>query len=66
MATKATVIESGLSHQGPIKPESRAIECPDHPDEKWDIGFGYDGGGFGHYRKCRKCGRVFKKEDIGD
>jgi len=56
------MIESGLTNQGIVRPESTTPVCPDHPEANWETGFGFDGGGFGSYRKCKECGRIFHKE----
>jgi hypothetical protein len=48
-------------HPPEIIPEAQAFTCPDHPDDGWTIGFGYAGGGFGHYKRCKVCKRVFGK-----
>ena len=66
LKTKRASVESGLTYQGPITEEARIPQCPEHPDHPWNLGFGYDGGGFGHYRICQGCGRVFAKVDISE
>lgn len=45
-----------------VMPSATALQCADHPDAPWDPGFGYAGGGFGDYRICRECRRVFGKK----
>lgn len=70
MMARESVIEHSLTYQGPLQPASQLDECPEHPEvdfpNQWDLGFGYDGGGYGQYRKCRLCKRVFRKVDIRD
>lgn len=60
-----TSIQSGLTYQGPLSQEAERVVCADHPDARSRDGFGYDGGGFGPYKKCCECGRVFGKKDMG-
>lgn len=59
-------IKSSLTDQGPMSQETTMPVCVDHPDGKYRTGFGYDGGGFGGYKKCRECGRVFAKTEARD
>ena len=56
-------------HPSEIIPEATAFECPDHPvidEEGFTTGVGYCGGGFGQYKRCRVCRRVYAKVALKD
>ena len=62
-------------HPAEIIPEAEAHECvnhpefpedPDEPTPGFTIGVGYAGGGFGRYKRCRVCRRVFDKKPMKD
>lgn len=53
-------------HPAEVTIEATAPECIYHPDEGYDIGVGYAGGGFGSYKRCRVCRRVFSKVKMKD
>jgi hypothetical protein len=38
-----------------------APNCVDHPGEGFYPGYGYAGGGFGPYQRCKVCHEVFGK-----
>lgn len=46
--------------------EAMAPCCESHPDSPFINGFGYEGGGFGSYKKCMVCGTVFGKTPARD
>ena len=61
--------QEAFMHPIEIIPEATAIECPDHPMETepgFTIGVGYCGGGFGRYKRCGVCRRVFNKMPMKD
>jgi hypothetical protein len=49
-----------------ITQEAREIQCAEHPDAGWHVGLGYAGGGYGHYKVCRECDRVYAKVAVKD
>lgn len=56
-------------HPPEIIPEATALECVDHPEadmEGFTTGVGYAGGGFGRYKRCRVCRRVYGKVALKD
>lgn len=55
-------------HPKDIVPEATAPECIYHPeiDSGFTIGLGYAGGGFGSYKRCRTCRRVYAKTKVKD
>lgn len=56
-------------HPEEILPEATAHECVDHPEadlEGFTTGVGYAGGGFGQYKRCRVCRRVYAKTALKD
>lgn len=70
-----TAGQTAEMHPPEIIPEAQATECADHPefptdpDEKppgFTIGVGYAGGGFGQYKRCGICKRVFAKTALKD
>ena len=52
-------------HPVEIMPEAEALTCVDHPDEtSFSIGMGHAGGGFGSYKRCGVCRRVYAKTAV--
>jgi len=46
--------------------EAELPRCPEHPEEASHAGFGYAGGGYGPYRICNICDKVFGKRSAKD
>lgn len=44
-----------------LYPDPMPGGCPEHPKAGHHIGFGLAGGGFGDYKYCAECSRVFDK-----
>lgn len=49
-----------------ILPEAQVLVCPEHPEARWVAGFGYAGGGFGGYKVCVECDRIFAKRKVSN
>ena len=47
-----------------VEPEAARQGCC--PEQGWEPGLGYAGGGFGAYRQCQGCGAVFGKQPLRD
>ena len=61
-----SVGQTAEMHPVEIIPEAQHFECVDHPGEGFVIGVGYAGGGFGSYKRCRVCRRVYSKLPLKD
>lgn len=49
-----------------VREEAKSQRCPEHPQAPYYEHFGMAGGGFGPYKICEVCSRVFDKQVSDD
>jgi hypothetical protein len=51
-----------LADKDPSIPEyDPNLQCPDHPKDESEMGYGLAGGGMGPYTVCATCSRILSK-----
>jgi hypothetical protein len=60
---KKITIHIDSSEQDPKIPDRTPAACPNCSagPEKWEMGFGLAGGGYGPYQYCGSCGTMLSK-----